>query len=153
MTTFDEIEGKLACQDLITRFAVFRDKPQDIGFDDVFSDDAVFVSAGGHPMWGPGSQLQGEELRKLLVEGPKSDVPFHNMHIFTNAVVDLTGPDTARGTAYMIEYLVRDRTDLPLPQPISPTPNLIGDRVFGFRKTASGWRINRYEIHPILAAE
>jgi len=143
ITSTDELMCKLACQDLVYLFAKYRDKPHECSIDEVLSEDAELL--------GSGVAMRGPEVRQRMESGAK--YPFNLIHIFTNVVITQTGPDSARGCGYLLEYTVRKSADEALPQPMPDKPRLVGDRLFEFRRTEAGWRMTRYQMSPVLSEQ
>jgi ketosteroid isomerase-like protein len=95
--------------------------------------------------FGPyGSWRGGEAMRAKFAE---AEGPFHengyfsNLHVITNHAVDLTGPDTATGLVYLLDF----DTNAQLQETGNPL-FWLGVYDEEYRRTDDGWRIARQSL-------
>ena len=138
----EQLSSKLECQDLLFRFGAALDRGANADAADLFAEGARL----GAP---DGTFAEGDAVREALMKRPSTLV---TRHLVTNLVVTPTGPDTADGIAYVMNYRVmsedRDNTPHPLPE----SPGGVGEWRLAFRKTAAGWRLSSLETVPVFVA-
>jgi hypothetical protein len=138
--SIDEIICKLECHDLLVKLASALDRGANDEAADFFSDDGVLVTPNGESV--------GPAVRQALAKRPANII---TRHIFTNAIINPIDTQSAEGHAYILVYRVSREANDVLPRRLPSTPQGAGDWRIGFRKTATGWKISRYEAIPTMA--
>ena len=116
------------CLKLIATYAVAADRHDEDRFVGIFTEDGAWIR--------PKASLQGHEaLRAFMRQRPRAPVV---RHVSTNALVDVTGPDTARGISYATVY--RHDGDAAGEAPLAG-PESIVEYHDEFVRTPAGWRI------------
>lgn len=117
---------------LRVRYSNVLDTRQVEGFHDVFTDDAVLSVTVG--------DMAGIEAIKAGLAGAfdffnwkkKDSHPF--MHAVTNHSITITGPDSAEGECYLLDFVTGREADQ---HPIL----LLGRYIDRYVRTSAGWRI------------
>lgn len=117
---------------LRVRYSNVLDTRQVEGFHDVFTDDAVLSVTVG--------DMAGIEAIKAGLAGAfdffnwkkKDSHPF--MHAVTNHSITITGPDSAEGECYLLDFVTGREADQ---HPIL----LLGRYIDRYVRTGAGWRI------------
>jgi hypothetical protein len=135
----EELACKIACQDLLVRFCLALDAGRNADAAALFSDDVTLVF--------PTGEVTGAAAR-TFIENRWPEIV--TRHIMTNMLIETTGPDIAKGYAYILVYRV-PREPSSVPRPLPSAPNAAGDWDIQFKKTPAGWRISRYEASSVLA--
>lgn len=116
------------CLKLIAAYAIAADQHDTERFVGIFTEDAQWIR--------PKATVIGHDaLRAFMLQRPRSVL---SRHVSTNALVDVTGPDTARGISYATVYRQDDHPggEAPLTGPES-----IVEYHDEFVRTPAGWRI------------
>ena len=116
------------CLKLIATYAIAADSHDAERFVGIFAEDGQWIR--------PKASIAGHAaLRAFMLQRPRSVL---SRHVSTNALVDVTGPDTARGISYAIVYKHEGHEggEAPLDGPES-----IVEYRDEFIRTPDGWRI------------
>jgi hypothetical protein len=127
-------------RDLRTRYAHHLDSNNIAALADVFSVDAVVEVTVGK-MEGIDAIRAG--LRDAFTQfdrDRRGSYPF--MHAITNHWIELTGPDTARGRCYLIDFETASKPD---PNPLL----LLGLYIDDYRRIDGQWRITRTRLEVV----
>lgn len=132
-----QLEDRLAIQDLNTAFCDHLDNNRVDRLADLFTED-TFYQHGARISEGR------EEVRALF--GKRSETPRTARHMYTGLSVEFTGPDSARGHSVCMTFA---KDGLP---PIQPaTPYLVADFFDEYVREMDGrWRISRRVIERIF---
>ncbi len=126
-----------ACQDLVTGYAIHRDRMDSEAFANLFSKDAVLSVLG--------QRFEGRAAIKARLEGPPTP-PLR--HLMSTVHIEMESATQARGISYVTVYAA---------QTVEPKLPFVVDGFMAtgeyhdvFRLTADGWRIAQREFHPII---
>lgn len=127
-------------RNLRTLYAHHLDSHNIAALDQVFSDDAVVEVTVGR-MEGIAAIRTGlEEAFKLFDRDGRGRYPF--LHAIANHWVQLTGPDTAEGRCYLIDFETASKPD---PNPLL----LLGLYADAYRRIDGAWRITRTRLEVV----
>lgn len=127
-------------RDLRTRYAHHLDSNNVAALDSVFSTDAVVEVTVGK-MEGIDAIRAG--LNAAFVQfdrDRKGSYPF--MHVIANHSIELTGPDTARGRCYLVDFETASKPD---PNPLL----LLGLYVDDYQRINGQWRITHTRLEVV----
>jgi hypothetical protein len=129
MTTNDQMAAAIACEKLSVAFANHIDARRYDELIALFADDGVF-ERGGKPVKGHAA---------IRAEMDRRPLDMVTMHVCTNILIDVTGPDRATGVTYYLA-IVHNKATGPGPHPLSgiETAGMFQDV---FTRTPAGWRI------------
>jgi hypothetical protein len=125
------------------RYNIILDTRDPADLAKAFSEDAVLE------LGALGQHRGRDAIRAYIVKYGSAQFPGRkHRHFLTNFVVEATGKDTAKGSAYVADYYY-DATNTNLPFfPVT----LIGSFSYEFKRTDSGWRISRVVLERDRAA-
>ncbi|WP_019169983.1 nuclear transport factor 2 family protein [Pseudaminobacter salicylatoxidans] len=130
MTPEDRMQIELQCMRLVTAFAVNLDLRS---YDEVvalFAPDAVYRPRH--------TTFRGQEgVRAYLQSRPHERI---SRHIISNCLIDVLGPDEARGYCVLTYFVDEGGTGGGEPAPLAGA-KLVGDYHDRFVRTPEGWRI------------
>jgi hypothetical protein len=127
-------------RDLRTLYAHHLDSNNIQALDQVFSADAVVEVTVGK-MEGIDAIRAGlNDAFKLYDRDQKGSYPF--MHAITNHWIKLTGPDTAEGRCYLIDFETASKPD---PNPLL----LLGLYADEYKRINGEWRITRTQLEVV----
>jgi len=127
-------------RDLRTLYAHHLDSNNIQALDQVFSADAVVEVTVGK-MEGIDAIRAGlNDAFKLYDRDQKGSYPF--MHAITNHWIKLTGPDTAEGRCYLIDFETASKPD---PNPLL----LLGLYADEYKRINCEWRITRTQLEVV----
>lgn len=139
-TTLKELVDREAIRDLRTRYAHCLDSNDIDALDQVFSADAVVEVTVGK-MAGIDAIKKGlQEAFALYDRDSRGRYPF--MHAITNHWIALTGPDTAEGRCYLIDFETASKPD---PNPLL----LLGVYADAYERINGEWRIVRTKLEVV----
>jgi hypothetical protein len=115
-------------------YARFVDSGHAAGIADLFSVDGEWLGADGRGMNGR------DEIRKAFT-GRQALTRRQSRHVMTNVLIDIDGPDTAHGIAYLINF--RHDSDGPVAAHPAPAdhPKFVGDYHLTFGREGDRWQI------------
>ncbi len=134
--TIDELLEIEEIRALRSKWGHFYDGGDIPSLVELFTDDAVLEFSplyGGH--WSGKEAIRANYLKYAPPEKPA----YGSLHAGTNAWITLTGPDTAKGRWYLLDFNTRPGVDNPL-------------AIFGvyddvYRKIGGDWKIERARLH------
>lgn len=127
-------------RNLRTLYALHLDSNNIAKLDQVFSADAVVEVTVGK-MEGIDAIREGlEEAFKLYDRDHQGSYPF--MHAITNHWIKLTGPDTAEGRCYLIDFETASKPD---PNPLL----LLGLYADQYQRINGEWRITQTRLEVV----
>jgi hypothetical protein len=112
------------CERLVYRYAWLVDSGE---------ADGTWEAGGGAPMVGRDGIRQGMAARQAV--GRRQ-----SRHVMTNVLIDVTGPDTATGRAYLVNFRhdsASGAAEKPAPADV---PKYVGEYHLTFRRLEDGWR-------------
>lgn len=131
-------------RNLRTLYAHHLDSNNIAALDQVFSDDAVVDVTVGK-MEGLDAIRAGlTDAFKLYNRDHRGSYPF--LHAITNHWITLTGPDTAQGRCYLIDFETASKPD---PNPLL----LLGLYADEYRRIDGEWRITRTTLEVVWPAQ
>jgi hypothetical protein len=131
-------------RNLRTLYAHHLDSSNIAALDQVFSDDAVVDVTVGK-MEGLDAIRAGlTDAFKLYDRDHRGSYPF--LHAITNHWITLTGPDTAQGRCYLIDFETASKPD---PNPLL----LLGLYADEYRRIDGEWRITRTTLEVVWPAQ
>lgn len=126
------------CLKLIALYALAADHHDAERFVGIFAPDGEWVRPNG-------TALRGHDaLRAFMHQRPRSILA---RHISTNAVVDVLGPEAARGTSYATVFKQDNHESGTAPMSL---PDVIVEYHDEFVPTPDGWRIARRRTQQIF---
>lgn len=136
-----ELLDRLQIMELQSRYALAHDLTDPAQYAAVFSEDAELVS--GDRVLAKGRDafynIAVNDRKRYNNDAPMDERSFGVMrHVVTNSVIDLTGPDTAKGLCYVMT--IANLKDY------GPAILSIGRYEDEFRKVDGKWYISRREI-------
>jgi len=131
MTPIDRMLAEQACQKLQMQYGVFADRGDVEGFVGLFTADAS-ITVPEHPAF-RGHDAIRASIQALTATGVTM------RHVITNPVIDVLGPDTAKGDCYLIVFNSGAPADPSGTRPVA-LPATVGEYADRFRRTADGWR-------------
>lgn len=135
MTTIDELLDIHEIKNLRNLYSVYFDRKDLDKLVALFTPDAVCEFS---PEYG-GDWEGTETIRKNFKEYlEQEELPWSVMHAITNHVVELTGPDTARGLCYLIDLNLESGNENPL--------FLFGTYNDVYKKIDGRWLLHRTRI-------
>ncbi|MYN29497.1 nuclear transport factor 2 family protein [Duganella levis] len=127
-------------RNLRTLYALHLDSNNIAALDQVFSDDAVVEVTVGK-MEGIDAIRAGlNEAFTLYDRDHQGSYPF--LHAITNHWIQLTGPDTAEGRCYLIDFETASKPD---PNPLL----LLGLYADNYQRIDGQWRITRSVLEVV----
>lgn len=108
--------------------------------DEVFTQDAIVETTMGLSRGIDRVRAGLADAVRLYDRDRKGSYPF--LHAVTNHWVKLTGPDTAEGRCYLIDFETAPKPD---PNPLL----LLGLYADGYVRTKDGWRIQRSRLELV----
>jgi uncharacterized protein (TIGR02246 family) len=128
----DQLLAARACERIMLEYARAVDSGRASGIADLFTDDGEWIGADGRGMRGRQEILRAFTAREGLTRR-------QSRHVITNVLVDVEGPDTARGVAYLINYR-HDATGTEAAHPApADHPKFVGDYHLTFRRVGGRW--------------
>lgn len=104
----------------------------------LFTDDGTCEFGAKYGNW-EGKRAVADGFRGLLARNAAEGwLPFQVMHAFANPVIDVTGPDTATGQWFLMEFTTREGETSP--------PRNFGVYHDRYRKEDGVWKIARTSI-------
>lgn len=138
--TIQELLDHEEIRNLRTLYAHHLDSNNIDALDQVFSADAVVEVTVGK-MEGIAAIRAGlSDAFKLFDRDHHGSYPF--MHAIVNHWIKLTGPDTAEGRCYLIDFETASKPD---PNPLL----LLGLYADGYRRIDGQWRITRTRLEVV----
>jgi hypothetical protein len=140
-TLDDQLSDRLLIQEVQNRYALAHDLTDPSLYAGVFTEDAELVGAGRVLAKGREALYAvGESDRKRFnADAAEGERSFGVMrHVITNSVIDLTGPDSARGFCYVLTIVNAEG--------VGPQIMSVGRYEDEFRKVDGQWLISRREI-------
>ncbi len=126
-----ELLDERAIHRLMTDYTRFVDFGEAARIAGLFTEDGVWD--------GPGVRMEGhDEVHRFFAER-ESVTRRTSRHVITNIAIELTGPDTATATSYLINYRHDSRDEVLLPVPVGH-PKYVGEYHDRFVRTPAGWR-------------
>lgn len=132
-----------AIRDLRVLYAHHLDSNNIAALDQVFSADAVVEVTVGKMEGIAAIQAGLGEAFQLFDRDRRGSYPF--MHAITNHWVQLTGPDTAQGRCYLIDFETASKPD---PNPLL----LLGLYADEYRRIDGQWRITSTRLEVVWPA-
>jgi hypothetical protein len=131
-----EIEGIRALRDTYARCVEVRDAA---GLAELFCADAVVEFPDGL-----GGNRVGKDaiVEVLLAQRAEMDESSGTVHVITNPWITLTGPESARGSCYMIDLREPELTDSVSGGPVQ----LIGRYEDEYRRIDGQWRFAKIRV-------
>lgn len=102
---------------------------------ELFTDDAVCEFGPKYGNWNGKAEIRAKYSGIWENARANGGKPYEFMHAFTNPLITLTGPDTARGRWYLLEFTSRVGEDSP--------PRTFGLYYDDYRKEDGQWKIAR----------
>ena len=125
------------CLKLIATYAIAADHHDAEAFVGIFTEDGAWIR--------PKASLQGHAaLRAFMAQRPRDVV---SRHISTNALVEVTGPETARGVSYATVY--RHDGAVSGEAPLTGADAIV-EYHDDFVRTPAGWRIKARRSQSIF---
>ncbi|MHC1479428.1 nuclear transport factor 2 family protein [Frateuria aurantia] len=113
------------------------------GLDQVFTIDAELTVTVGTMKGLPAIKEALTEAFRLFDRDERGTYPF--LHAITNHEVTLTGPDTAKGHCYLVDFETASKPD---PNPLL----LLGLYADSYRRTDGKWRITTSNLEVVWPA-
>lgn len=137
-----EAEDRFLITELMDRYGTIHDFGTPEEYADLFTADGE-MAIGGTPIVIKGrealmAQARRDHEKYVLPPGPDGKSMSFMRHIISNRLVELTGPDTANGSCYVMTY-VQDGDE-------GPKLLSIGRYIDRYEKQAGQWRIAHREI-------
>jgi uncharacterized protein (TIGR02246 family) len=134
----DDIERLLAeraCERVMLEYARLVDSGRASGLAGLFTADGQWIGADGRGM-------RGQEEIRAAFTAREALSRRQSRHVITNVLVDIEGPDTARGVAYLINFrhdASGSEAEHPAP---ADHPKFVGDYHLTFRRVDGRWLIH-----------
>ncbi len=141
-TRMEDLEGIRRARIAYTHFWDASDVE---GTASVFTDDAVIETRYGDKPFAAGGAVGKAAIREFYAGHAKGKGP--SLHIVTNPLIDITGPDTATGV-WML-------TDIAIGQagPGKPPQILYGMYKDQYRKVDGTWKIQRMDLDVLWVTD
>lgn len=137
-----DAEERFKITELMDRYGVIHDYGTPEEYADLFTEDGEIGTPGKPPLVKGRAALIGQAVRDhekySAPTGPNGELESIMRHIISNRIVNLTGPDTAEGSCYVIT-LVRDGEN-------GPAVMSFSRYVDRYRKQDGEWKIERRDI-------
>jgi uncharacterized protein (TIGR02246 family) len=135
----DTMQAERECERLVYRYAWLVDSGEAAAIADLFAEDGTWAAGGGEPMRGRDGIRAGFEARQAVARR-------QSRHVMTNVLIDVTGPDTATGRVYLVNF----RHDSPSgvaekPAP-ADVPKYVGEYNLSFRRVDGAWLFHTLEL-------
>lgn len=130
-----------ACAQLVTDYAIYRDRPDPQMYSETFADDGILVL--------PFGTFTGREaLRKRMEEGVGK---FTSRHMMSTTRIEVIDAKNATGISYAVIFSepIPAGADATTPLP-TDGPFAIGEYHDSFRLTGRGWKFSRREFKPVF---
>jgi uncharacterized protein (TIGR02246 family) len=138
MTETERRAAEQDCLKLIATYALAADHHDAERFVGIFAADGAWIRPTG-------AVVQGHDaLRAFMLQRPRSVL---SRHVSTNAVVDVLGPDAARGISYATVFKQDGHEGGPAPIGL---PDSLVEYHDDFIRTPAGWRIARRRAQQIF---
>jgi uncharacterized protein (TIGR02246 family) len=123
-----------ACERLVLEYARLVDSGHAADVADLFTADGEWVGADGGGMHGQ------QEIRAAFT-ARQAVTRRQSRHVMTNVIVDVAGPDTATGIAYLINFRHDAAGDVAAHPAPADHPKYVGDYHLTFRRIDGRWYI------------
>jgi hypothetical protein len=138
----EDIETMLAereCEGLVYRYAWFVDSGEASAIGDLFVEEGTWAAGGGAPMRGRDAIRAGFAARQAV--GRRQ-----SRHVMTNVLVEMTGPDTAVGRAYLVNFRHDSPTGVAEKPAPADVPKYVGEYHLTFRRVDGSWLFSTLEL-------
>jgi uncharacterized protein (TIGR02246 family) len=130
----ERLLAERACERAVLEYARLVDSGRASRIADLFTDDGEWIGADGRGMHGKDEIRAAFTTREAL--GRRQ-----SRHVITNVIIDIDGPDTARGIAYLVNFRHdAEGTVAAHPAP-ADHPKFVGDYHLTFRRVGQRWHI------------
>jgi uncharacterized protein (TIGR02246 family) len=123
-----------ACERLVLEYARLVDSGHAADMADLFTDDGEWLGADGRGMHGQ------QEIRAAFT-ARQAVTRRQSRHVMTNVMVDVDGPYTATGIAYLINFRHDAEGDVAAHPAPADHPKYVGDYHLTFRRVGERWYI------------
>lgn len=131
MNDLERLSAERACEKIVKQFAIFNDLGELEKLANLFVEDGSFA----RPLDPENPTVGRAEILAML----EARAPRLSRHIMTNIVIDVEGPDEARGISY-VSFL--STTDVEAARPVAAEAQLfVGEYHDRFVRTPEGWRL------------
>lgn len=135
VSTADRLAIAADCERLCLDYCFLADTGAMDAWADLFAEDAEMHLFG--------KVHAGRAAIRVSVDGGGARTTVHSL---SNVRIDVTGPETASGTAYVTVFSA-DKAN--------PGPNALAAKMIGlyrddYRRTTAGWRIARRVFEPLI---
>jgi uncharacterized protein (TIGR02246 family) len=137
-----DLETMLAereCERLVYRYAWLVDSGEAAGIADLFTEDGVWAAGDGEPMRGREGILRGFTRRQGITRR-------QSRHVMTNVLIDITGPDTATGIVYLVNFRHDSKTGVAEKPAPADAPKFVGDYHLTFRRVDGTWYFDTLDL-------
>jgi uncharacterized protein (TIGR02246 family) len=128
----DTMQAERECERLVYRYAWLVDSGQAAGIADLFTEDGTWAAGGGKPMRGRDGIREGFAERQAVTRR-------QSRHVMTNVLIHLTGPDTASGRVFLVNFRHDSPTGAAEKPAPADVPKYVGEYHLTFRRVAGTW--------------
>src|SRR3954449_8136993 len=128
----DTIHAERECERLVYRYAGLVDSGEAGAIADLFVEDGTWAAGGGEPMRGRDGIRAGFAVRQGVARG-------QSRHVMTNVLIDVTGPDTATGRVYLVNFRHDSPTGVAEKPAPADVPKYVGEYHLTFRRVDGTW--------------
>jgi uncharacterized protein (TIGR02246 family) len=132
MGDMDTMRAERECERLVYRYAWLVDSGQAAGIADLFTVDGTWAAGAGEPMRGRDGIREGFAERQAVTRR-------QSRHVMTNVLIDVTGPDTASGRVYLVNFRHDSRTGAAEKPAPADVPKYVGEYHLTFRRVDDTW--------------
>ena len=127
------------CERLVYRYAWLVDSGEAAAIADLFTVDGVWAAGTGEPMRGRDGIREGFTARQAVARR-------QSRHVMTNVLIDVTGPDTATGRVYLVNFRHDSRTGVAEKPAPADVPKYVGEYHLTFRRIDGTWLFHTLEL-------
>ena len=85
--------------------------------------------------------------RQLLADLERQGITRRqSRHVMTNVLIELTGPDTASGTVYLVNFRHDSQTGMAEKPAPADAPKFVGDYHLTFRRVGGTWYLHTLDL-------
>jgi uncharacterized protein (TIGR02246 family) len=132
----ERLLAERACERLMLRYARLVDSGRAAEMAELFTPDAEWIGDDGRGMRGQAEIRAAFTARQALTRR-------QSRHVITNVLVDIDGPETASGVAYLVNYRHDAQGTVAAKPAPADHPKFVGEYHLDFRRVGGQWYIAR----------
>lgn len=134
MDQLEQLLAERACERVVLEYARLVDSGRAAEIADLFTDDGEWLGDDGRGM-------QGKQEIRAAFAGRQALGRRQSRHVITNVLVDIDGPNTGRGVAYLVNFRHDAQGSVAARPAPADHPKFVGDYHLTFRRQGERWLI------------